>query len=73
MSPGEIQRMNNLEQKLSSLDFWKEKYNNINTKYYKQKDKYDHSVSLKDLNHHFKDYKKRNSINSSYSIFRTNS
>ena len=59
MSPGEIQGMNNLEQKLSSLDFWKEKYNNINTKYYKQKDKYDHSVSLKDLNHHFKDYKKK--------------
>ena len=59
MSPGEIQKTNNLEQNQSSLDFWKEKYNDIDTKYSKKKDKYNQSINLEDLNYHFEDYKER--------------
>ena len=40
MSPGESQKMNNLKQNQSSLDFWEEKYNQINLKHSKNKDKY---------------------------------
>ena len=59
LSPGEIQKTNNLEQNQASIDFWKEKYNDINTKKFKQKDKYNESINLKNLNFDFEYYKKR--------------
>ena len=59
MSPGEIQRINSLEQKQSALNFWKEKYNDISTKYSKQKDKYVDSISLEDLKNYFNNYQKK--------------
>ena len=59
LSPGEIRKINNLQQDQLSLDFWKEKYNNINTIKKKQKDKYNQSVNLKDLNFDFENYKKK--------------
>ena len=59
MSPGEIQQISNLKQNQSSLDFWKEKYSDIDTKKIKQKTKYNQSINLKDLNFDFEYYKKK--------------
>ena len=59
LSPGEIQQIGNLKQNQSSLDFWKEKYNDIDTKKIKQKYKYNPSVSLRDLNFDFEYYRKK--------------
>ena len=59
MSPGESQKMNNLKQNQSSLDFWKERYNEINLKHSKNKDKYNETINLKDLNESFENYKNK--------------
>ena len=59
LAPGEIQKINNLQQDKSSLDFWNKKYNDINLIKNDKKDKYNRSISLKDLNLDFEIYKKR--------------
>jgi len=46
LSPDEIQEIDNLKQKRSSLDFWSEKYNAINLL---PKDKFEKSVNFEDL------------------------
>ncbi len=59
LSPGEIQKVNNLQQDKLSLDFWKKKYSEINLIKNDKKDKYSQSINLKDLNLNFDVYKKR--------------
>ena len=59
LSPGEIQKTNSLKQNQSSLDFWEKKYIDINVVKSKQKDQYNQSISLNDLNSDFENYKKR--------------
>ena len=56
LSPGEIQELDNLKQKKQSLDFWKEKYDNINLK---PKDKFEKSVNFQDLMFEYKNYIKK--------------
>jgi len=58
-SPGEIQKINNLQQDKSSLDFWNKKYSDINLMKDDKKDKYRPSINLKDLNLDFEIYKGR--------------
>ena len=51
--------MNNLKQNQSSLDFWKEKYNNIEALHLKQKDKYNQTATFEALKFQFDIYKDR--------------
>ncbi len=70
LRPGEIQDINNLKQDQLSLDFWKEKYNDVLTKSAEQKDKYKESVSYEDLTLQFQKYKSKIlSKNSKFLIF----
>tara|TARA_Y100000590_G_C15670250_1_gene995983 strand:- start:204 stop:1544 length:1341 start_codon:yes stop_codon:yes gene_type:complete len=46
LSPDEIQEIDNLKQKQSSIDFWVEKYNSINSL---PKDKFEKSINFEDL------------------------
>ena len=56
LSPNEIQEIDDLKQKQLSLDFWREKYNNINLK---SKDKFEKSVNFQDLIFEYKNYIKK--------------
>ncbi len=67
LSPNEVQEVNNLKQKQSSLDFWKEKYDSININ---PKDKFGKSINLQDLiSEHKKYVEKVEKKNSKFLIY----
>ena len=56
LSPGEIQDLNNLKQNQTSLDFWKDKYNMVNSK---PKDLFKESSNFSDLKVECNKYNKK--------------
>lgn len=67
LAPGEEQSIDNLEQNDSSINFWKSEYNKLNTL---PIEKFNNSISFKDLHEEYKGYKnKLFKINSKFIIF----
>ena len=66
LAPGEEQSIDNLKQNDSSLNFWKSEYNKLNTL---PIEKFNNSISFKDLHEEYKSYKnKLFKINSKFII-----
>ena len=67
LAPGEEQSIDNLKQNDSSINFWKSEYNKLNTL---PIEKFNNSISFKDLHEEYKGYKdKLFKINSKFIIF----
>ena len=67
LAPGEEQSIDNLKQNDSSINFWKSEYNKLNTL---PIEKFNNSISFKDLHEGYKGYKdKLFKINSKFIIF----